>query len=899
MTPPTRRRAAAGCAPRTGVPQRRPRPVRRRPRRSRRPRRVSLLRTPRARSLILLGALGVVLGAAALYARVYTDLLWYAEIGDEDVYWTTLKWKVLAYGIVGVGTAGFVLVNLTFVERVMASRFEERARVSRELRRIAYPIAAVTAGALTAGWLGRETSLQIALWNGRNDFGVTDPLFHRDVGFFVFSLPLYQQAAAWLLATLAMTGVATVAAYAAAGGLRRERSFAVVRGVRTHLLVLGALALVLMSWRYRLDQFALVLPREGATLPGAGYTEAHVRLPALKVLTWVSLGGAGVLLRAAIGRVPPLSMALAVGLALVATVAPTIVSRPLERYVVEPQKLTRERPYLTAATTATRRAFALDHVAARSPTGPGSLSADDITENRETVTNVPLWDSNVLRPALNDLQSLGQYYGFPSTTLDRYTIDGAPRTLTVAARQLDLQALGPDGRGWTNPRFAYTHGYGAVAVESTETDKTGLPDFAQSGFDSGPNPLGLREPRVYFGEQPGARPPYVVVNSNRGEVDEPASGSHQPDYHYDGPGGIALSRFLRRAAFSARFGDLNLLLSETVSDDSRIVLHRNAGERLRTLAPFLRWEERPQTVVADGRVQFLFTGYTTSDHYPYSMPVRMGRSRVNYVRAAAHAVVDAFSGEVSIYTADSTDPILRAWNSVYPDLLRPASEMSPQVRAHLRYPTALFDAQIEAYATYHAEGTAFWNGSDAWQRPRQLAGPVERAGEIRFPARTGGSTMRPSYVFARLPGDRRTRFMLATPFTPRGRQNLVAYLAGSVGEDGRPQLALLSLPRDRLTLGPSQITRQILATPEVSRQLELANREASDLGKTSVDRTIVGVPRLVPIGDALVQVQPVYLVAAGSGVPRLRLVAVQANGRVGYGGDVETALRRTLRPPAG
>jgi uncharacterized membrane protein (UPF0182 family) len=882
------------CAPRTGAPPHGPRLATRRPRRSRRPPRISLLRTPRARSLILLAVLGAVVGAAGLYARVYTDLLWYAEIGDQDVYWTTLKWKVLAYGMVGVGTAGFMLVHLTFVEKVMASRFEERARVPKALRRIAYPIAAVAAGALTAAWLGRETSLQIALWTGRNDFGVTDPVFHRDVGFFVFTLPLYQQAADWLLATLAITGAATVAAYAAAGGLRRERSFVVVRGVRTHLLVLGALALVVLSWRYRLDQFALALPRAGAALPGAGYTEAHVRLPALKVLTGVSLGGAGVLLRAAVGRVPPLSMALAVGLALVATMAPALVSRPLERYVVEPQKLTRERPYLTAAITATRRAFALDRVASRSPTGSAGLSAADIAANRETVANVPLWDSNVLRPALNDLQSLGQYYGFPSTTLDRYTVDGAARTLTVAARQLDLQALGADGRGWTNPRFAYTHGFGAVAVRSTQTDRTGLPDLAQSGFDSGPNPLGLREPRVYFGEQPGATPPYVVVNSGRGEVDEPASGSQQPDYHYDGPGGIALSGFLRRAAFSARFGDLNLLLSETVTERSRILLHRNVGDRLRTLAPFLRWEERPQTVIVNGRVAFLFTGYTTSDHYPYSMPVRMGQSRVNYVRAAAHAVVDAFSGEVSIYTADSVDPILRAWRTVYPDLLRPASEMPPELRAHLRYPTALFDAQIKAYATYHAEATAFWNGSDAWERPRQLAGPVERAGDIRFPARTGGSRMRPGYVFARLPGERQARAMLAMPFTPRGRQNLVAYLAGSVGDDGRPHLALLSLPRNKLTLGPSQVTRQILATPEVSRRLELANRESRDLGKTSVDRTIVGVPRLVPVGDTLVQVQPVYLVAAGSGVPRLRLVAVQANGRVGYGGDVETALRRTL-----
>jgi uncharacterized membrane protein (UPF0182 family) len=300
-------------------------------------------------------------------------------------------------------------------------------------------------------------------------------------------------------------------------------------------------------------------------------------------------------------------------------------------------------------------------------------------------------------------------------------------------------------------------------------------------------------------------------------------------------------------------------------------------------------------VVAGGHVAFLFHGYTSSDHYPYSTPVRFGRSRVNYMRASAHAVVDAFTGKVTIYAADPGDPILRAWRSVYPHLMRPAAETPAEIRAHLRYPAALFEAQVRAYASYHAgEPTAFWNGSDAWQRPPQLAGPVERAGEIRFPMKRGQATMRPRYVFARLPGDQSERFMLVMPFTPRGRQNLVAYLAGSVDEQGRPELSLLSLPRDHLTLGPSQITRRILASPEVSRRLELSNRESRDLGKTSVDRTILGEPKLLPIGDSLVHVQPIYLVAAGGGVPRLQLVTVQANDRVGYGGDVEAALRRTL-----
>jgi uncharacterized protein len=582
---------------------------------------------------------------------------------------------------------------------------------------------------------------------------------------------------------------------------------------------------------------------------------------------------------------------------LLATAAPGLIARPLERYVVQPQKLTRERPYVAASIAATRQAFALDRIADHASPGSGRVAAADLEQSRTTVENVPLWDADVLRPALDELQSIGRYYSFGRTTLDRYPVDGVPQTLTVAARELDLRGLGPNARGWANPRLAYTHGYGLTAVRSTHAGASGHPHFAQTGFGADANPLGLREPRIYFGDRPAARPPYVVVDSRRAEVDEPAPGSEAPAYHYDGPGGIGLSGLARRSAFALRFGDLNLLLSQTITARSRILVHRAAGERLRALAPFLRWDRAPQTIVAGGRVNFVFSGYTTSRSYPYSQPVELSGSRVNYARAAVHAVVDSFSGSVRIFAADAGDPILRAWRTVYPGLVRPAAEMPAELRSHLRYPVALFDAQIEAYASYHAaEPTAFANGSDTWERALQLAGPVEKVGGIRFPTDDPAERTRPATVFARLPGEAQEHFMLVMPFTPRGRENLVAYLAASLDEQGRPSLTLLSLPRNRLTLGPSQVTRRILASPGVSRRLELSNREARDLGETSVDRTIVGEPRLLPIGDTLVQVQPIYLVAAGSGVPRLQLVAALANDRVGYGPNAETALRRTLGP---
>jgi len=316
----------------------------------------------------------------------------------------------------------------------------------------------------------------------------------------------------------------------------------------------------------------------------------------------------------------------------------------------------------------------------------------------------------------------------------------------------------------------------------------------------------------------------------------------------------------------------------------------------------------------DGRIQFAFDGYATSDSFPYSAPVRVGDDDVNYVRASARAAVDAFSGQVRIYAA-SDDPIARAWQAVFPGLFLPASRMPDALREQLRYPEGLFEAQVSAYQAYHAEdATAFWNGSDEWSRALQVAGPIEQAGEIRFPdpvkhldadeRREGhvtprGWRMEPAYGLARLPGDARERFMITMPFTPRGRENLVGYLAGSLDAGGGTQLTLLSLPRDRLTVGPTQATRRILSSPEVVQRLQLLNRESRDLGRSGVSRTVLGAPRIVPIAGTLVHVQPLFLTAGGEGVPRLQLVTVLADGRVGYGRTLEGALRRSVAAKSG
>lgn len=844
---------------------------------------VSLWRMPRSRSLLAVCVLAAVGGVAVLSARLYTELLWFGEVGQTDAFWTTLRWRVLATALPALGTACFVLLNLALVERAAARTARERDGLAGLLwrrRRIVKPAVAVACGGLALALRSDDAWQLLPLWTRRSDFGVQDPLFHRDVGYYLFSLPLYREVARWWLETVLVTGVAAAAAYAGAGALRR-------RAARTHLLLLAALLLLGVAWWLKLERTMFALPHANVA-PGATYTDERVRLPVLRLLTAVALVAAAACVAACRRRVPRTAMVVLAAVAVLAAGALSVLPGVVERLRVEPQSLAQERPLVARAIRATRQAYGLDRVTV-STLGPGAgITPADAT----TVENVALWDRGVLRPALDDLQAIGGYYRFPSVSVGSYEVDGRPAVMSVGARQLAVERVPPEDRSWANTRFAYTHGKGVVAVQGGDAGDGGLPRFAQEGFGSGPNPLGLREPRIYFGEQQTKDPPYVVLNTGRAEVDGPRDGDRGPAYHYDGTGGIPVSGLLRRAAFALRFADLDLLLSETLTPASRMLLHRRAGDRLRTLAPFLQWDQRPQTAVVDGRVQFIYDGYTTSEWYPYSEPVEVAGEDVNYIRAAAHAAVDAFTGEVRIYAAADADPLLRAWQSLYPELIRPASTLPESLRERLRYPRLLFAAQSRVYETYHAENaTAFWNGDDAWTPARQLAGPVERVAKARFPRRSG-RPMSPAYTLGRLPGDERERFMLTAAYTPRGRENLVGYLAGSVGADGRPELALLSLPRDRLLLGPTQATRRILASAGVVRRIQLLNRESSDLGSAAVSRTTLGMPRIVPLGGTLAFVQPLFLTAGGAGVPRLQLVTVLVGGRTGYGATLAGALRR-------
>jgi len=861
---------------------------------------------PRVRSGLIIGALLLVTLVARAAAHLETDLLWFEELGKEQVFWKLLSMRWLAGTGAGVATATILLANFWLVARMapLGAGLPSSVAGRGELRRAALWGCiglSVGAGVVVGRGVGLGGWQHLALWLHRQPFGVADPLFHRDIGFFVFSLPLYRQLSEWVLVTGAVALGTTVLGHIATGAIRlKPAPISATRGAHAHVLVLAAVLLVGLAWSHWLGQYTLELSRGNRTVPGAGYTEVHVMLPWLRVTFVIALAAAVTMVVAAVRRSWSLPAIALVVVAVAELINPSMLPSVVQRVIVDPQTLSRERPYLADSVRLTQLAWGLDEVAERALPANATITPRELSANRDVLRNIQLWDTDVLTPQIDQQQSIGSYYTFPSATVDRYRQGKRVRALIVAQRELDITRLDASGRTWANDRLAYTHGYGLVAVPAGGLGPAGQPKFVTSEFGAGHAPTRVRQPRIYYGVQPRRAQPWVIVRTRRPEIEKPLPGNApEPDYHYDGSGGIQLGGLLRRSVFALRFGELNLALSQTIGGGSRIILHRDVRERLRTLAPFLVWEERPEVLVVDGRIKFLAHGYTTSNSFPYSERTTLGGRAVNYARGAAVATVDAYSGRVRIYASDARDPVLRAWRGVFPTLFTPDRLMPAVIRAHLRYPRELFDAQSRIWATYHIDNIDdFYTKSDAWQRPAEISGPVQKVGSIRFRYKHQSPRMKPYFLLARRPGDARSHFMLTTVFTPHSQENLSGYLTGTMDAEGDPQLTQLTLPRSRLVLGPSQVSRQILATPAVGDRLRLLNQETADLGDQAVNAVELSEPRVVPLADSFLYVQPIYVTAQGSGVTRVRLVTVYLNGHVGYGRSLDEALRVARRARA-
>ncbi|HEU4897040.1 MAG TPA: UPF0182 family protein, partial [Actinomycetota bacterium] len=577
---------------------------------------------------------------------------------------------------------------------------------------------------------------------------------------------------------------------------------------------------------------------------------------------------------------------------------------------VEPQELARERPYIARNIAATRQSFALDGVDIKNFPASADLTEEDLRANQSTIDNIRLWDAEVLRPGVRNLQAIAQYYNFTDVDVDRYPIEKNQRQVMISVREVDPNGLAESARTWQNLHLAYTHGYGYVGVQVNRTATGGQPDFIVSGFNQEDAPIAASEPRVYFGEPPPNSPEFVVVNSKQGEYDAPSlTGEATSLFHYDGTGGVQLSDMVRRLAFAVRFRDINLLISGNIESDSRLMFNRDIRDRVEKAAPFLQWDGDPYAAVVDGRIKYIRDGYTTSANYPYAQRLDLGaaarRNELgsrgvegigNYVRNSVKAVVDAYTGEVTLYTFDESDPVLAAWRKAFPDLFASKSDISKDLNKHLRYPEDLFSIQTWIYASYHiGNPDDFYSKEDFW------ALPDDRSGEIQRQEDSGGLTTavsvkaRPYYLLTELPGNNQLQFVLVMPFTPNGKENMVSYLAANSDPDDYGKMTLFSLDRARTIFGPTQVNARILADPTVASELTLLSQRGS--------RAILGNLLTVPVKESLLYVQPIFVQgSAANSIPLLQRVAVFYNNTVGYSPTLAESISKVIgaeqvRPP--
>ncbi len=801
---------------------------------------------------------------------IWTDWLWFSSLGFSSVYSTVLVTRVAAFVVAAILILLLLGGNILLARRLGPSADIPYlpAEALRNLRRGSILAMVVTAlllavifGSVAQG--GWETVLKFQQGQA---FGIADPIFHKDVGFYLFTLPFQRFVQGWLLGALIVTLLATVAFYALSYGVRRL-NVAFSRPVKAHISVLVAAILGIYAWRYFMDMYELVYSERGAVF-GAGYTDVHAQLIALRLLVAVAIVCAIAVLvnifRSGI-RLPV--YAIGIWIAAIIVVG-AIYPAAVQRFQVSPSELARESEYIGYNIEFTREAFALDRIEQQQFPADEVLTREDIDSNPATMENIRLWDNRPLKDVYRQKQALRPYYDFYDIDIDRYTLDGGYREVMLGARELYQENLDAKAKTWVNERLVYTHGYGFALSPVTQVTEEGAPVLLvkdippTSSYE--PFELVAERPEIYYGEKTND---YVIVNSNTPEFDYPM-GEQNIYAEYEGDGGVSLGSFFRRAAYAWQFGDLNILISGEITSDSRILYNRNIQERVSRVAPFLKLDADPYLVSTEGgRLVWVQDAYTWSDKYPYSEPATDG---TNYIRNSVKAVIDAYDGSVTLYVVEPDDPVIRTYQRIFPDLFTPGDEMSDEMRAHLRYPQDMFMMQAQTYRRYHMQDVkVFYGKEDLWTIPQEIY-------------RGTSQSLEPYYIIMRLPGEETEEFMLMLPLTPQDRDNTIAWLAGRSDGENYGKLLAYYLPKDKLIFGPMQVENRISQDTSVTADLALWGRG----GATVIRGNLL----MIPIEDSFLYVEPVFLQGSSGGLPELKSTIVATSERLAMEQTLDEAL---------
>jgi len=855
--------------------------------------------SPLTITAVVLFILGSILISSSSF---YADLLWYRSVDFVNVWQTTLFTKIYLFIGFGLITSIFITANIyiafrkrpIYVPVAVEADNLERYRAQLEPVRRIVGIGVFLTLFYFAGSAGSKLWQEWLLFKNATSFGTVDPQFGKDISFFAFKLPMYQSLIGWGISTIILALLAAAAVHYIYGGIRTQvKEDRTTVAARVQLSILLGLLVLLKAVAYWFDRFALTL-KEGKLITGLTYTDVNAVLPAKSILAAIAVV-CSLLFFANIVRKSWLLPTAGVALMVIASVLIAgVYPATIQQFQVKPSESTKEAPFIQKNIDATRIAYGLDGVEVKDYQATVTTSAGQLANDAATIANIRLMDPNVLSATFRQLQQIKPYYSFAdSLDIDRYTINGKERDVVVSVRELNID--GNPSRNWINDHLVYTHGFGMVGAFGNTVDADGKPSFTVGDIPPTKG-LGDFEPRVYFGENV---PDYSIIGgpaaSNPVELDYPDdnSANGQKNYTYTGKGGVPMGSIFSRLLFAIKYQEQRIVLSNLINSDSKILFDRHPRDRVAKVAPWLTLDGDPYPAIIDGKILWIIDGYTTSAGYPNSRVVNLANTgdaltsrssavaslddkNVNYIRNSVKATVDAYDGTVTLYQWDEKDPVLATWSKAFPGTVKSKSDISPALLAHIRYPEDMFRVQRDILSAYHVTtASAFYGGQDFWRVPLDPSS---------FGSNSGNQP--PYYLTMQIPGQSKPTFSLYTPFVPRGgRENLTALaVVNSDAGDEYGKITVLQLPRSTNVAGPSQVSSNFEAKPEVATSLSLLRQGGSDV--------VLGNLLTLPVGNGLLYVQPVYVKATGNtaAYPLLQKVLVSFGDQIGFSETLQGAL---------
>jgi uncharacterized protein len=825
-------------------------------------------------------------------AHLLTEIWWFDSVGFASVFWTKLGWQLLI-GLITLITYALLLMGNYGLAMYNTRRNPIRLLVDdRELEVLSEQGIHAAAMGLTAVWATIAAVSTMTRWETILKFfnaasiGETDPILHQDLSFYLFRLPLYEGFYAWLMFPVAIALIVSVGIYLLKGALERDQRgrLHIQQPAKQHLSLLLCLIFMLFGWRFWLARYQL-LYAGGGTVFGVGYAAHFAKLFGYQVssLLAIALGILCLLLmrRRNFGSELKGLGILIVALILLQGVYPWFV----QQFLVAPNELTKEKEYLAHNIKFTQAAYRLNGIQQEKYQATAKLTRQSLQNNQPTIQNIRLWDYRPLLSTYRQLQEIRSYYKFSDVDIDRYTLNGDYQQVMLSAREMAHEQLPIEAQNWVNKRLKYTHGYGFVMSPVNQITTDGQPEFFVKNIPPVSTvDLPIQQTAIYYGEESQN---YVFTGMTTDEFDYPVGGTNA-SVRYQGNGGVPIESFGRRLVYAYDLNSLQALISNYFAPTSRIHYHRQVRDRVSRIAPFLKFDQDPYLVVADGRLQWIIDAYTTSDHYPYSQPVSaskdadnilqkdstrsLSENNLNYIRNSVKIVVDAYNGSARFFAVDPDDPVLATYRKIFPTLFEPATAVPEAIQQHFRYPQDLFKIQMQMYLNYHmSDPEVFYNREDQWQFPQQIYEDKD-------------VLLEPYYVIMRLPEESKLEFLMIQPFTPANKENMISWVAARSNSDDYGKLLLYEFPKQSLVYGPRQIEARIDQEPQISQQFTLWNQSGS--------KVIRGDLLVIPIDQSLLYVEPIYLRAEQSELPELKRVVVAYDKSVVMEKTLDEALDR-------